>query len=673
MLLPLPPSLCSDWRSFYLPGTLVVCALLLCSCRVASAQTQLPYMNAGPDSAFVQVDFAQLRLDQQIWYLSDKAGKDSLLDAGAVSARDLEAPAKAFEQYKHALSALKEQDFKSAIRSLQKAIALDTEFVSAHNALGLAYLEQHDPRARNEFQAAIQLDDKFPGPFLNLGMLALMSNDFVTADSNLEKAANLLPGDPRILTALAFAQNGAHKYSETLHTARRVHALKHRNDANVHYIAAAAAMSLHEFTMAQQELNTFLTEDPANPLSPIARKTLEQIADRNVQSIPPQLNISEVPVAPSSHSKSFPNSDHLRAQLLAVSGRADDTDCDDCNVSTDMPASSLPSDAAPAYIPSRVSPPDLFTIHKEVDEATLFFAVSQHGRLVNDLSLSDIRIEDDKKAPERILQFIPQSKLPLRLGLLIDISDSVENRFAFEKRAAVKFIEKILNSPSDLAFVAGFNNDTSVTQDFTHDAGALRQGIEKLNDRGETSLFDAIYYACWKLAAYPDQGRVARVLVVLTDGEDNSSHRSLQQGIAAAEAAGVTVYTVSTSEQVGLLYDPSQTDANKVLKVLAERSGGQAIFPGSLKALEWYLGLLGDVIRSRYLVAYKPADFVPNGKYRTVRVHAEKDGRRLHVQVRKGYYARLAENSRSSRLADAEPTDSLTHSVRPRSDASAKP
>jgi VWFA-related protein len=193
--------------------------------------------------------------------------------------------------------------------------------------------------------------------------------------------------------------------------------------------------------------------------------------------------------------------------------------------------------------------------------------------------------------------------------------------------------------------VAGFNDDTSVTQDFTDNVPALSQGIEKLSDRGETALFDAIYYACWKLAAYPEQGRVARVLVVLTDGEDNSSHRSLKQAIEAAEAAGVTVYTVSTLEQTGLLFDPAQTDANKVLKVLAERSGGQAFFPGSLKALDWYLDQLRDVIRSRYLIAYKAANFAPNGKYRSIHVRAEKDGKHFHVQVRKGYYARLAMNS----------------------------
>ena len=97
----------------------------------------------------------------------------------------------------------------------------------------------------------------------------------------------------------------------------------------------------------------------------------------------------------------------------------------------------------------------------------MFFSVSSHGRMVNDLQQSDIRILDDNKPPERIVQFAPQSKLPLRLALLVDTSGSVHDRFAFEKHAATKFVEKMLNGTSDLGFIAGFSEKTTVTQDFT--------------------------------------------------------------------------------------------------------------------------------------------------------------------------------------------------------------
>jgi len=148
-------------------------------------------------------------------------------------------------------------------------------------------------------------------------------------------------------------------------------------------------------------------------------------------------------------------------------------------------------------------------------------------------------------------------------------------------------------------------------------------------------LFDAVSFGCWKLAAYPDEGRAARVLVILSDGEDNSSHRSLKQALEEAESTGVTIYTVSTSES-----GSAKTDADQILKLLAERSGGEALFPGDMLTLEGSLSKLQSLIRNRYLVAYKPAAFEPNGKYRSIHITAEKDGKRLQVQVRKGYFAR---------------------------------
>jgi VWFA-related protein len=280
----------------------------------------------------------------------------------------------------------------------------------------------------------------------------------------------------------------------------------------------------------------------------------------------------------------------------------------------------------------------VFTIRQAVDETALFLAVSSDGKMINDLSASDIKIRDDNRPPERILQFLPQSKLPLRLAVLVDTSGSVEHRIAFEKSAAKKFLERVLNPESDLAFVAGFDSRVTVTQDFTSAATALDDGVDKLAKSGEgTSVFDAVHFACWKLAAYPDQSRVARVLVLLSDGEDNSSHRSLRQAIDAAEAAGITVYAINTAESFDL-----ETDASQVLHILGQRSGGETMYPRSMRELDHYFRQLSDAIRSRYLIAYKPANFLADGSYHRLKITAERDGKHLQVHVRKGYYARLA-------------------------------
>jgi VWFA-related protein len=271
-----------------------------------------------------------------------------------------------------------------------------------------------------------------------------------------------------------------------------------------------------------------------------------------------------------------------------------------------------------------------------VDQVALFFGVSNHGRMVNDLELANLQILDADKAPERVVQFAPQSKLPLRLALLIDTSGSVHERFSFEKRAAARFIQRVLNPDLDLAYVAGFSLSPTVTQDFSSDPALLGKGIEKLSEGGGTSLFDAVSFSCSKLAAYPDDERVARALVILSDGEDNSSHTTLKQNIMMAERTGVTIYIVSTREGNG-----TKTDADKMLELMAQRSGGEAMFPGDMMTLDKTLDKLREVIRSRYFIAYKPANFQPDGSYRTIKIVAEKNGKRLQVRARKGYHARL--------------------------------
>lgn len=617
-----------------------VCALAGLLPTSLLAQTFLPTINSGPDFGFAQIDFAQIYMDtanrEEKKNAELKAQRQHLVDIGAVSALDLDAPNKALEEYNRAATLMKEQHSKEAILHLQKAIAAYPKFVMGHNTLGLAYLDQGDGRAQQEFETAANLDGKFPGSFLNLGMLALSTKNFASAEINLERAVSLSQNDPKILASLAFAQNGDHKYVETLRTVDHIHTLEHRGLGSVHYVAAAAAMALSNYDLMERELKLFLSEAPTDPLAPVARQNLDALVRR--RNPPPQTAGGGAPAIAASNTtlQTFPNSEHLRAELKAVGEETDEAICATCEISS-QPRESGANSTAGSSSPPRYAGA-VYTIREAVDETALFFAVSNHGRMVNDLELSDIKVHDDSRPPDRIIEFLPQSKLPLRLGLLIDTSGSVRDRFSFEKHAAKKFIEKVLNGTSDLGFVGGFSSDTTVTHDFTADPAALSQSIEGLTNGGGTTLFDAVAFSCRKLAEYPETGRVALVLVVLSDGEDNSSHRSLKQIIEDAETAGVTIYALSTSEN-----GRTRTDADEILQVMAERSGGEAMFPGDMISFGKSLDRLRDLIRSRYLLAYKPADFMPNGKYRPVHIVAEKDGKRLQVHVRKGYYARLAE------------------------------
>lgn len=121
----------------------------------------------------------------------------------------------------------------------------------------------------------------------------------------------------------------------------------------------------------------------------------------------------------------------------------------------------------------------------------------------------------------------------------------------------------------------------------------------------------------------------------------DSPHTSLRQTIRDMEATGVTVYTISTKES-----GTDKTDADKVMETLAERSGGESFFPGDMQSLSKSFDRLRDEIRSRYLIAYRPAGFEPNGTYRTISILAEKDGKSLKVYARKGYHARVEASTR---------------------------
>lgn len=605
------------------------------------AFAQMQYMNAGPDNVMAQVDFAQIYLDQlnkrNQETARQKAQNQELVDSGAVSALDLEAPNNAIEQFNHASALLKAQKSQEAVKYLQKAISDYPKFVAAHMALGRTYLDLDEKdRAKSEFETAKKIDGRFAGSFLNLGRLAISANDFTTAELELEKAANLLPKDPRVLSTLAFAQNGNHEYVQALATVQRLHAGDHKGMASAHYVAASAALSLKNYAVMERELNIFLSEDPTSEYAAPARQNLEILARNKTIIAANAVAAGQGPSLVSQTTVTFPNTDRLKAQLSELGG---ESECGDCNLTAE--ANSGPDGLNTGAVPNLASitsgvPRGIWLIRKSVDDVAVFFSVTNHGHMIDDLDQSEIKIRDNNKPPGKVVQFSPQSKLPLRLALLIDTSGSVRERFSFEKNAAAKFVEKVLNHTSDLAFVAGFSSETAVTQDFSSDPAELGSGIHKLTNGGGTALFDAVSFACRKLAAYPDKQHVARVLVILTDGEDNSSHTTLKQTLVAAEKAGVSVYAISTREDRG-----DKTDADRILEALADQSGGEAMFPGDVLTLGRSFDKLRDLIRSRYFIAYKPADFLPDGSYRTISIVAEKNGKRLQVRSRKGYHARL--------------------------------
>ena len=178
-------------------------------------------------------------------------------------------------------------------------------------------------------------------------------------------------------------------------------------------------------------------------------------------------------------------------------------------------------------------------------------ALMQHQpylrKAVGDLSQKDILVRDDNKRPTAILGFRTEQALPLRVGVAIDTSNSVTSRFRFEQDAASAFFHQAVNRSSDLGFVMGFENHPTVMQDFASDPDLLSKGVDQLKPGGGTALYDAIHMACQKLRNHPEQDMVARVLVVLSDGQNNAGDVTLERAIDAAQEAEVTIYAISTN------------------------------------------------------------------------------------------------------------------------------
>jgi VWFA-related protein len=300
------------------------------------------------------------------------------------------------------------------------------------------------------------------------------------------------------------------------------------------------------------------------------------------------------------------------------------------------PASSwVASTSAASPSPNLADDPtdSVLTIRKRVDEVNvLFIATDKHGKFVRNLTQNDFNFLDDHKPVQSIVNFRRETDLPLKMGLLIDVSGSVHTRFDFEQDAANSFMQHVIRPGFDKAFVMGFNAHQDLRQDFTDNVQQLSQGVHSLHEGGGTALYDAIYHACLdKLAKEQSDRPQRRALIILSDGDDNQSEYTLAQAVEMAQRSEVIIYAISTDDS-GLVLR-----GDKNLEKLASASGGRAFFPFKTKDIKNSFAAIEDELRSQYVVSYHPADFDSDGRYRSIEISALKKD--LQVRARKGYYA----------------------------------
>jgi VWFA-related protein len=307
-----------------------------------------------------------------------------------------------------------------------------------------------------------------------------------------------------------------------------------------------------------------------------------------------------------------------------------------CSSVAQTAQSTAPTPTANAVAAGSATPADdtlpVQTFRTRSDEVNVIFTVTdKHNKFIKDLKENQFKFLDNNKPPKQIMNFSAETDLPLRVGLLIDASNSIRDRFLFEQDAAIEFLHQIIRPKTDKAFVLAFDEVWDLTQDFTGDLDKLTKGIKVIRPGGGTALWDAVFYACRdKLMKERETGPVRKAIILVSDGDDNQSRVLRQEAIEMAQRAGVIVYTISTN----LSNNPDEGDRS--LKMLAETTGGQAFFPFKLQDVANAFHDIHEELRSQYSVFYKPEGFEANGQFRAIQIAAE--NKKFKVRAKKGYY-----------------------------------
>lgn len=261
----------------------------------------------------------------------------------------------------------------------------------------------------------------------------------------------------------------------------------------------------------------------------------------------------------------------------------------------------------------------------------LFTVTDKKGRFVTNLGKEDFEIVESKR-PQQILEFVAESDLPLRLAILIDTSNSIRDRFRFQQEAAVEFINSVVR-PDDRAVVVSFDTGPELVADLTADTEKLAAAVRNLRAGGGTALYDAIYFACRdKLMQDQPMHKYRRAMIILSDGDDNQSRSTRDQALEMAHKADVSIYAISTN------ISRIESDGDKVLKYLANETGGVTFFPFKVQDLSQSFENIANELRHQYNVLYRPDPLKADGLFRGVEIKAK--GRKdLVVRARKGYYA----------------------------------
>jgi VWFA-related protein len=268
-----------------------------------------------------------------------------------------------------------------------------------------------------------------------------------------------------------------------------------------------------------------------------------------------------------------------------------------------------------------------------VEEVALCFTVTDsRGQPVNNISAEEIVVLDNGQPIREFTSFGRDFDLPLRLGLLVDLSDSTAKAFSVEQQTAIDFLRRILRPQYDEAFVLGFAQTSNAKAQSEREAARLIDVVGKFRSGGQTALYDAIVQATTQeLMRRQEPQPVRRAIVLLSDGEDNDSWRTAGQAIEGAASADTAIYAISVRRTE---YGSHGDDA---VQRLATETGGRVFLVDKYEGNAEVFSGVEQELRGRYTLTYRRAEAPAAGGFHELRIliHSEK---KLRAHHRRGYY-----------------------------------
>jgi len=372
------------------------------------------------------------------------------------------------------------------------------------------------------------------------------------------------------------------------------------------------------------------------------------MAHAQTQSTPSAQPVAQAPAAPAKTSPPPQNTSPAQDTPAApptnpapntAAGQAQPAPGNSQAQPTQPPAGSETPQSAPAGEPAAQGAeqvPDtgdngVFVFKKQVEEVVLHATVvDDKQRMITNLDRNAFSVFEDGR-PQTITSFRHED-IPVAMGIVVDNSGSMREKRDKVNNAALNLVRS--SNPNDQVFIVNFNDEYYLDQDFTSNINKLKEGLEKIEARGGTALYDAVVASADHLKKSAQLEK--KVLFVVTDGEDNASMENLEQAVRRLQIeGGPTVYAI------GILGDEEHPKrARRALDVMSERTGGIAFFPKTLDEVDAISRTVAHDIRNQYTIGYKPSNPQTSGGYRTIKVDAHAHGyNKLVVRTKSGYYA----------------------------------